>query len=239
MTATAKPRAVKNRLLATLPYQEYERIRPHLEFVHLSKRRALYEAGDVITHAYFLNNGVGCLLGITQGGATVEMAMVGNEGMLGVPVVLGADKTPCRIMVQIPGDAMKIRANVIRAEFKRGGELHDLLLSYTHALFTQISQSAVCNRFHTTEKRLSRWLLITHDRVHGDTFHLTQEIISYMMGTPRTGVTMAAGVLQDAGLIRYKRGKITILDRAGLEEAACECYRIVAESLEDFLAARN
>jgi CRP-like cAMP-binding protein len=239
MTATAKPRAVKNRLLATLPYQEYERIRPHLEFVHLSKRRALYEAGDIITHAYFLNNGVGCLLGITQGGATVEMAMVGNEGMLGLPVVLGADKTPCRIMVQIPGDAMRIRADVIRAEFKRGGELHDLLLGYTHALFTQISQSAVCNRFHTTEKRLSRWLLITHDRVHGDTFHLTQEIISYMMGTPRTGVTMAAGVLQDAGLIRYKRGKITILDRAGLEEAACECYRIVAESLEDFLPARN
>src|SRR6266700_2510913 len=123
---------------------------------------------------------------------------------------------------------MKIKAHVIRADFKRGGALQDLLLNYTLALFTQVTQSTVCNRFHTVEKRLCHWLLIAHDRVDGDTFHLTQEIISYMLGTPRTGVTMAAGALQDAGLIRYKRGKITILDRTGLEEAACECYGIVA-----------
>ncbi len=178
---------------------------------------------------------MGSLLAITESGATVEIAMVGNEGMLGLPVVLRSHTTPYRIMIQMPGDAMRIKAEAILAEFKRGGELQDLLLSYTQALITQISQSAVCNRFHTMEKRLCRWLLIAHDRVDGDTFHLTQEIISYMMGAPRTGVTMAAGTLQDAGLIRYKRGKITILDRTGLEESACECYRIVAETLDHFL----
>ncbi|MGH9967386.1 MAG: Crp/Fnr family transcriptional regulator [Pyrinomonadaceae bacterium] len=239
MTATAKPYAVKNRLLAALPHEEYDRLQPHLELVHLSTRKTLSEAGDLIEHTYFLNSGMGSLLALTQDGATIEIAMVGNEGMLGIPVVLGAHKTSYRIMVQIPGDAMRIKADVIWAEFKRAGELQDLLLRYTHALITQISQSAVCNRFHTVEKRLCRWLLTAHDRVDGNTFHLTQEIISYMMGTPRTGVTMAASTLQDEGLIRYKRGKITIIDRSGLEEAACECYRIVAETLEHFLTARN
>jgi CRP-like cAMP-binding protein len=237
MTAAAKPYAVKNRLLAALPREEYQRLQPHLELVHLSTRRTLSEAGDLIRHTYFLNSGMGSLLALTQDGATVEIAMVGNEGMLGIPVVLGAHKAAYRIMVQIPGDAMRIKADVIWAEFKRGGELQGLLLSYTHALITQISQSAVCNRFHTAEKRLCRWLLIAHDRVEGNTVHLTQEIISFMMGTPRTAVTMAAGTLQDAGLIRYKRGKITIIDRHGLQDAACECYMIVAQSLEDFLAA--
>ena len=228
---------LKNRLLAALPHEEYDRLQPHLDLVHLSTRRTLSEAGDLIEHAYFLNSGMGSLLALTQDGTTVEIAMVGNEGMLGIPVVLGVHKTAYRIMVQIPGDAMRIKADVIWAEFKRGGKLQDLLLSYTHALITQISQSAVCNRFHTVEKRLCRWLLIVHDRVEGNTFHLTQEIISFMMGTPRTAVTMAAGALQDAGLIRYKRGKITIIDRHGLEDAACECYTIVAQSLKDFLAA--
>jgi CRP-like cAMP-binding protein len=235
MVATAKPYAVKNRLLVALPLEEYKRLQPHLEFVQLFKRRTLYEAGDLIQHAYFLNSGMGSLLGLTQGGASVEIAMVGNEGMLCIPAVFRARKAPYRIMVQMPGDALRIKAEVIRAEFKRGGELQDLLLGYTHALITQISQSAICNRFHTMEKRLCRWLLIAHDRVDGDTFHLTQEIISYMMGTPRTAVTMAAGTLQDAGLIHYKRGKITIVDRSGLEETACECYRVVAESLDHFL----
>jgi CRP-like cAMP-binding protein len=235
MTATAKPYAVNNRILSALPHEEYQRLQPHLELVHLSTRRTLSEAGDLIRHTYFLNSGMGSLLAVTQGGATVEIAMVGNEGMLGIPVVLGARKAPYRIMIQMPGDAMRIKADVLRAQLKRGAELQDLLLSYTHALITQISQSAVCNRFHTMEKRLCRWLLIAHDRVDGDTFHLTQEIISYMMGAPRTGVTMAAGTLQDAGLIRYKRGKITIIDRNGLEETACECYRIVAETLDHFL----
>jgi len=231
------PHPNKNRLLAALPDEEYKRLQPHLELVHLSTRRTLSEAGDPIRHAYFLNSGMGSLLALTQAGATVEIAMVGNEGMLGIPVVLGAHKTAYRIMVQIPGDAMRIKADVIWAEFKRGGELQGLLLGYTHTLITQISQSAVCNRFHTVEKRLCRWLLIAHDRVEGDTFHLTQEIISFMMGTPRTAVTMAAGTLQDAGLIRYKRGKITIIDRHGLEDAACECYRVVAETLDHFLTA--
>ncbi len=235
MASTAKPYAVKNRLLAALPHDEYARLEPHLELVNSSKRKVLYEAGDLIQHAYFLNSGMGSLLALTEDGATVEIAMVGNEGMLGLPVILQTHQTPYRIIVQLPGDALRIKAQVILSEFKRGGKLQDLLLSYTNALITQISQSTVCNRFHTIEKRLCRWLLIAHDRVEADTFHLTQEIISYMLGTPRTRVTMAAGLIQEAGLIRYKRGTITILDRAGLENMTCECYRIVAESLDSFL----
>ena len=230
------PHSIENRLLAGLPSEEYQRLQAHLELVQLSKRRTLYQAGDFIGHVYFPNSGMASLLALTQSGATVEIAMVGNEGMLGLPVILGANKAPYQIMVQLPGDAVRIKTNAIRAEFKRGGALQDLLLNYTHELFTQIAQSTVCNRFHTVEKRLCRWLLIAHDRADGDTFHLTQEIISYMLGTPRTGVTMAAGSLQDAGLIRYKRGKITILDRPGLEDAACECYAIIADSLDHFLA---
>ncbi len=235
MASTAKPYAVKNRLLAALPHDEYARLEPHLELVNSSKRKVLYEAGDLIQHAYFLNSGMGSLLALTEDGATVEIAMVGNEGILGLPVILRTHQTPYRIIVQLPGDALRINAQVIFSEFKRGGKLQDLLLGYTNALITQISQSTVCNRFHTIEKRLCRWLLIAHDRVEGDTFHLTQEIISYMLGTPRTRVTMAAGLIQEAGLIRYKRGKITILDRAGLENMTCECYRIVADSLDSFL----
>ena len=237
MMATANPYAMKNRLLAALPHEEYQRLQPHLELVHFSKCKTLYEIRDLIPHAYFLNSGMVSLLSVTQSGATVEIAMVGTEGMVGIPIILRIQRTPYRIMVQIPGDALRIKAHVIYAEFKRGGKLQDVLLSYTHTLLTQISQSALCNRFHPVEKRLCRWLLTTHDRVHGDTFHLTQEIISYMLGTPRTRVTMAAGVIQEAGLIRYKRGKITIIDRRGLEQVACECYGIVAESLEHFLAA--
>src|SRR6266446_2909125 len=231
------PHPIKNRLLAALPTDEYKRLQPHLESVQLSNRRILCEAGDFIRHAYFLNSGMGSLLALTQAGATVEIAMVGNEGMLGIPAILGAHKTPYEMMVQLPGEGVRIKTDVIRAEFKRAGVLQDLLLNYTHALITQISQSAVCNRFHTVEKRLCRWLLLAHDRVQGDTFHLTQEIISYMLGTPRTGVTMAAGSLQDAGLIRYTRGKITIIDRRGLEETSCECYKIIVEGLDHFPAA--
>lgn len=236
MTATAKPYGVNNRLLSALPHAEYQRLQPHLELVHFSKCKTLYEIGDLISHAYFLNSGMGSLLSVAQNGATVEIAMVGNEGMVGIPIILRIQKAPYRIMVQVPGDALRIKAQVIYAEFKRGRDLQDLLLTYTHTLLTQISQSALCNRFHTVEKRLCRWLLTTHDRVQGDTFHLTQEIISFMLGTPRTRVTMAAGVIQEAGLIRYKRGKITIIDRPGLEQSACECYRIVANSLDHFLA---
>ena len=235
MVTAANSHLIQNRLLAALPHEEYQRLQRHLELVQLSNRRTLCEVGDSIRHAYFLNSGMGSLLALTQSGATVEIAMVGNEGMLGIPVILGANNAPYQIMVQLPGEGMRIKTDVIRAEFKRAGALHDLLLSYTHALITQVSQSAVCNRFHTVEKRLCRWLLIAHDRVDGDTFHLTQEIISFMLGTPRTGVTMAAGTLQDAGLIRYRRGKITILDRRGLEEASCECYRIIVKSLDLFL----
>src|SRR5258706_3971793 len=153
MVTAANSHLIQNRLLAALPHEEYQRLQPHLEFVQLSTRRTLCEVGDFITHVYFLNSGMGSLLALTQDGATVEIAMVGNEGMLGLPVILGANKAPYQIMVQLPGDAVRIKTNVIRSEFKRGGALQDLLLNYTHALFTQITQSTVCNRL---EKRLCR-----------------------------------------------------------------------------------
>lgn len=163
--------------------------------------------------------------------------MVGNEGLVGIPAVLGIYTTPYRMMVQIRGRAMKIRAASLQVEFGRGGRLHDVLLRYTYTLLTQISQSAVCNHFHSAEQRLSRWLLVTRDRTHSDEFHLTQEFISHMLGIPRTHVTMRAGALQQRGLIKYSRGKITVTDLRGLETASCECFRTVKEEISGFLAA--
>jgi len=162
--------------------------------------------------------------------------MVGNEGAIGIPIVLRTNKTPYQVMVQIPvRSAFRIKAEVLRNEFDRGGKFQDLMLRYTEVVLTQITQSAVCNHFHSSVQRLARWLLIANDLVERDTFYLTHEFISHMLGSPRTGVTMAAGVLQKTGLLSYSRGKITILDRSGLEEAACECYKIVRESFDHFL----
>jgi len=162
--------------------------------------------------------------------------MIGNEGMAGIPVILGCNTAPYRLMVQIATNALEVKANVLKREFNRSGNLHDLLLRYTHALLCQIAQSAVCNRFHTVEKRLCRWLLISRDRVHTVTFPLTQEFISHMLGIPRTHVTMTARRLQRKNLIRYARGEITIVHQQGLESASCECYRIVKEEVGGFIA---
>ena len=215
-----------NRLIAALPRVELERLMPYLERVHLPRGEVLFEAGELIRYAHFPLNGVVSLLGMTEEGETVEVAMVGDEGMLGVPIILRAGITPHRCMVHIPADALRIRSEVLKLEFNRDGKLQDLLLRFTHAFIAQVSQSAICNRFHTVEARLGRWLLVIYDRVRRETFYLTQEFISHMLGTPRTVVTVAANKLQDAGFIRYRRGKITIRDREGLESAACECYRV-------------
>lgn len=236
-TPTAISVPIENRLLSALPRAEYERLIPHLERVHLPRGRVLFETGDLIRHAYFPLDGVVSLLCATEDGETVEVAMVGNEGMLGVPIILRVGITLHRSMVHIPADALRIRSDVLKMEFNRNGLLQDLLLRFTYTLIAQVSQSAVCNRFHTVEARLGRWLLVIYDRVKNETFYLTQEFISHMLGTPRTVVTVAANKLQDAGFIRYKRGKISILDRQGLESAACECYGIVINEISRFMAA--
>jgi CRP-like cAMP-binding protein len=227
----------ENKILAALPRAEYQALVPHLERVHLPQGKVLYEVGDFVTRAYFVTRGMVSLLSITEDGGTTEVAMVGKEGVVGVPIILRVGVMPYRSMVQIAGDALSIKADVMRAEFTRSARFQDLLLRYTHALLTQVSQSAVCNRFHTTEARLGRWLLVTRDRVGSDSFQLTQEFIAHMLGTPRTVVTVAANKLQDAGLIRYKRGQISILDPRMLEAAACECYGVVIKEISHFFAA--
>src|SRR5918997_955085 len=238
MPTSAQPHFItKNRLLAALPRQEYERLAPHLEPRHLPRGKTIALTGDTLRHAYFPTNGMISLLSTSEGGEAIEVAMVGSEGFVGVPIVLKVGVTPFWSVVQIQADAMRISAAALVKEFDRCGQLHDLLLQYTHSLLAHVTQSAVCNRFHTVQERLCRWLLLSRDRVKSDTINLTQEFIAQMLGTARTGVTMAAVPLQDAGLIRYRRGKITILDREGLKSAACECYSIVRKEVSHTLAA--
>lgn len=228
---------IGNRLLAALPPKEYELLLPHLERVHLPLGTILYQAGDRIQYAYFPIEGMVSLVSITEDGEATEVAMVGNEGMVGVPVFLRVNISLYQSVIQISADALRIKADPLRKEFDRGGQLQDVLLRYTHALLTHVSQSAVCNRYHKMDSRLCRWLLIARDRVKSDTFQMTQESIAQMMGAPRTGVTASACRLQDEGLIRYRRGKITILNRHKLEETSCECYSIVREKVDQFLVA--
>jgi len=236
-TPIAVSNPTDNRLIAALPRAECERLISHLELIHLSRGKILFDAGAPIHHGYFPLKGVISLLGMTEDGETVEVAMVGNEGMLGLPIILRVGVALHRSVVQIPADVLRIRSDVLKLEFNRNGKLQDLLLRFTHSLIAQISLSATCNRFHTIERRLARWLLVIDDRVKRQTFYLTQEFISQMLGTPRTVVTVAANKLQDAGFIRYRRGRIRILNRRGLESAACECYGIVTNEIDRFLAA--
>jgi CRP-like cAMP-binding protein len=229
--------AFGNGLLSALPRAEYERLSPHLELVRLAPGKILYNAGDAVRHAYFPKGGMICLLSTTESGRIIEVAMIGNEGMAGIPIILRSEAAPYQVMVQLAGNALRIKAGAVRAEFDRGGRLQHLLLRYTHTLLTQIAQSAACNRFHTVEERLCRWLLVSRDRVQTDTIRLTQEFLSQMLGAPRSSVTTVAVALQREGLIRYNRGQITILDRRGLETASCECYCLVREGIRDFLVA--
>jgi CRP-like cAMP-binding protein len=237
MSNLTKSARSRSQLLAALPHTEYERLHPVLEQKRLTKGEVLYDVADAVQSAYFIQSGVVTLLSVTTEGETIEVGMVGSEGMVGIPSLLRRSKAPLRAVVQVSGEALTVSGETLRREFRRGGELQDLVLCFTHTLVTQIAQAVICNHFHTIEERLSRWLLIMRDRTSEDTFLLTHEDISHMLGTPRTGVTKAAGALQDAGLIRYKRGKITILDRQGLERAACECYRVIREETNNYIAA--
>lgn len=223
---------VTNRLLATLPRQEYERLLPHMERVCLDFKQILYAPGQPISYVYFPNHGVVVsMLIVMSGSIAAEVGLVGNEGMAGLPVFLGADTTPSQAKVQVPGESLRMKADVFKAKVNPSDTLHGLLMRYTHALMLQISQSVACKSHHSMSQRCCRWLLMNHDRVGSDQFPITQEFLSQMLGVRRAGVTEVAGMLQKVGILRYSRGQMTILDRLGLESACCECYRSVkAES---------
>lgn len=231
--------SVKNRILNALPAEEYRRLIPNLKRVILEYKQVLYEPNKTIRYVYFPNDGVISMLSAVIDRIVVEVGLVGNEGMLGIPVFLGTNSTPHLAIVQASGSAMKMKANLFREEFKRGGKLQDLLLRFTQTQLITIAQTAVCNRLHALDGRLSRCLLLMHDRVDGDEFQLTQGVISQMLGVQRTGVTAAAGILQKKMMIRYSRGKIAILDRQGLEDNCCECYWIVKEEFDRLIDPRN
>ncbi|MEP7338673.1 MAG: Crp/Fnr family transcriptional regulator [Acidobacteriota bacterium] len=228
MPRSTKPREpVPNRLLAALTTKEYQRLRPHLESFTLSFGEILYEPGQIIRHVYFPNSGIVSLLSMVEERSTLEVGMVGNEGMVGISMFLGVPNSLNRALVQGAGTAMRVTAQAFRKHIGHSGPLPDLLRRYTHSLLAQISQTAACNRFHKVNARLARWLLITHDRIGSDEFRMTQEFLSDMLGVRREGVTIAARALQHAKLIRYVRGQITIINRAGLEAESCSCYEIV------------
>lgn len=230
MAATAKQ--IENRILASLPEDEYERLLPYLKPVVLEYKQVLFEAHKPLHYAYFPEESIVSMVSTVLNKPVVEVGLAGPEGMACVATFLGSNSTPHQGIVQMQGRALKVKANVLREEFKRGGRLQDLLLLYTQMLLVQVAQTSVCNRLHALEPRLARWLLMIHDRVPGDEFLLTQDIISIMLGAQRTGVTEVAGALQRRGVIRYSRGKITILKRHELEETVCECYWIVREECD-------
>src|ERR1041384_1589666 len=224
------PPEVGNHLLDALPTLEYRRLISRMRLVELPRGKVLYNAGDDADAAYFPVRGVVSLLSTTESGEIIEVGMVGSEGTTCLPVITHQQEMPYRLLVQIAGHALRIEADAVRKEFVRGGRLHDLLICHTHSLFSEITQSAVCNRFHLAEARFCRWLLSMQDRV-GSELPLTHEIISYMLGADRSNVSRIAKTLQDGGSIRYKYGSITILDRARLEAASCEGYRVVKQSV--------
>lgn len=227
---------IKNRILAALSQEEYERLAPHLQETPLSIGTILYDFDEPITHVYFPNNDtLGSLLTSTEHGPAIEIGVTGSEGLLGFSVLMGLDVTPHQVLIQVPGTALKIKSSVLRREFKGGGRLHDSVLRFTHALFTQASQTALCNRLHSVEERLARWLLTVHDRIETDQFPLTHDFMARMLGANRATVSLTAATIQQAGYIRYTRGKLTILNREGLEDTSCDCYRIVKKRYEDIL----
>ncbi len=229
------PDAIRNKLLAALPKTEYQRLLPQLEPVSLSFKQLLYECNAPIDYVYFLNNCVVSLIRIMEDGGVVEVATIGNEGMAGLPVLLGANHSPNETFVQVPGDALRMKADVFRSEVAPGSPLHNLLLRYTQALMNMLAQSVACNRLHSIEERCCRWLLLTRDRVNSNEFPLTQEFLSQMLGVRRASVSEVAAVLQKAELIRYHRGKMMILNRKGLEAGSCECYQIIKKEFEQLL----
>jgi CRP-like cAMP-binding protein len=224
-----------NRLVAALPDEDRARLLARSETVRLDVPRAVHEANRPIPHVYFPLSGVVSLTSQMDGGDVVEVGLVGNEGMVGLPVFLGASSSPFQAYAQVSGEGWRLPAAAFMEVVERGGALVAVLHRYTHVLLSQTAQAAACNRLHPVEQRLARWLLMTHDRVADDSVPLTQEFLGMMLGVRRASVTTAAGMLQQAGLIRYHRGAIVVLDQPGLEAAACDCYRIIRAEYERVL----
>ncbi len=226
----------QNQLLCLLDGEEFARISPHLELVPLALGQVIYEAGARLQHVYFPTTAIVSLLYVTVNGSSAEIGIVGNEGILGIALFMGGESTPSRAVVQSAGYGYRLKDRFVVEEFNRGGVLMHLLLRYTQALITQMAQTAVCNRHHSVDQQLCRWLLMSLDRLPGPELRMTQELIANMLGVRREGVTEAAGRLQRAGLISYSRGHITVLDRRGLERRVCECYRVVKREFDRLLS---
>jgi CRP-like cAMP-binding protein len=224
-----------NQLLAALPEAERHRWLPQLEAVAMPLGQVLYEPGIALSHVYFPTSAIVSLLYVMENGASAEIAVVGNEGIVGISLFMGGESTPGRAVVQSAGQGFRLRAQVVKDEFNRAGPVLHLLLRYIQALITQMAQTAVCNRHHTLDQQLCRWLLLSLDRLQRDELLMTQELIANMLGVRREGVTEAAARLQQNGLIRYARGHITVLDRAGLEKRTCECYAVVKKEYDRLL----
>lgn len=235
MSAILNPR-IPNRILSALPQAEYEHLFAQLEHIEMPMGAVLYHPAEQMQHVYFPSSGTISVLAMVSSGTTIEVGMVGNEGMFGIPVVLGTVTSPTQAVVQISGEGLRIQADVLREEFKRGGILQDLILRYTQAFIIQITQTAVCNSLHSLNARLARWLLMCQDRALSNELPLTHEFIAEMLAVRRAGVSVAAGNLLKQGLINYQRGHITILDREGLEGASCECYAEVKKEFEQLLS---
>jgi CRP-like cAMP-binding protein len=227
----------QNKLLAALPDTEWARWSPLLEPVDLTLGKVLYESGCKLSHVYFPITSIVSLLYVLESGASAEIAVVGKEGLVGVSLFMGGDTTPSRAVVQSAGQGYRLRADLLMQEFNRAGPVLHLLLRYTQALITQMAQTAVCNRHHSLDQQLCRWLLLSLDRLESNELLMTQELIANMLGVRREGVTEAAGHLQQDGLIRYQRGRITVLDRVGLEQRTCECYAVVKSEYDRLLPA--
>ncbi len=230
-----RPSPDKNHLLSALSEPAYARLLPHLESVPMALGDVLYESGVPMHHVYFPTTAIVSLLYVTEDGASAEIAVVGNEGIVGVPLFMGGESTPSRGVVRSGGHAYRLPGQLLKEEFNLGGELHRLLLRYTQALLTQMAQTAVCNRHHSLDQQLCRWLLLSLDRLPTNKLAMTQELIANMLGVRREGVTEAAGNVKKAGLIRYHRGHITVLDRPGLEARVCECYALVKKEFDRLL----
>ena len=226
----------ENHLLAALPAADYNRLLPWLEVVHMPLGWVVYESGGVQGHVYFPINCIVSLLYVMQDGASAEIAVVGKEGLVGISLLMGGDTTPSRAVVQSAGHAYRLDARVLKMEFARGDELQHLSLRYTQALTTQMAQTTVCNRYHSVDQQLCRWLLLSMDRLQGNELKMTQALIADMLGVRRDAVTRVAEVLQTAGLIHYSRGNVTILDRPALEQRVCECYRVVKKDYDRLLS---
>ena len=237
MTIDFASTAKNNQLLATLSDAVWQRLLPNLELVKMPLGQVLYESGVMLSHVYFPTTAIVSLLHVLENGASAEIAVVGNEGIVGISLFMGGESTPSRAVVQSAGSGFRLRAQVMKDEFQRAGPVMHVLLRYTQALITQMAQTAVCNRHHSLDQQLCRWLLLSLDRIQSNELAMTQDLIANMLGVRREGVTVAALKLQAAGLIRYARGHITVLNRDGIEKRACECYAVVKKEYDRLLPA--